>query len=600
MIEPMTRVSWETTGPDDIEAVAAMFLFRAHPNSLRIRASTGDGGIDILHPLGHKLFDIYQVKSFNSNLTRSQKSKIEGSLIKVRDYAQSRGWNIRHWHLTLPLDPTKENYSFLETLTDKYKIDCKWKGRTQLDSWAAEYPEIVDYYLHSGKGRLEESMQEMARAFRSLSAQISGSQSRDSHTGDPLNPTEAVEYIRSMCQQVNRYDPFYSFGFHSSPTEPTTLQISPKAAAAYMTHTDDLYNWIEIIPKCRESLRLQPLQVRFTFPGDLNGENIKRMDDFKTYGIGISKPIPALFDATLPGGLSFSSEPAIVSIQPSNDSNPQRIRAAIVDPAENELTSATLVRLEATRSPYHTGHHIRYREANGVFELREKSRYISEEITETQIVITPLDHSGSLPDEIVNGLKFLATFNHPNTLIMKDIRGSRIIRKVALPVNEAEILELSQTIAEVCAKLAAIQEACPEIITVPPAFESRELQDIYKYHKILHDKHVKSNWDQGKFHIDAEVDEDLLKKTVKEIIYVTPATLILQGKRYQLGYLYSYIESAIANQIQPGERENVLDVTYVPFGNSTLHQTWLPDLKSVGPLKLNRVYAKDKFSLIDP
>ena len=74
----MTRVEWTRTEPGDIEQVVSMLLCRENPSAVRVRASRGDGGIDVLAPAENGAgVAVYQVKSFSSNLTASQKAQVE-------------------------------------------------------------------------------------------------------------------------------------------------------------------------------------------------------------------------------------------------------------------------------------------------------------------------------------------------------------------------------------------------------------------------------------------------------------------------------------------------------------------------------------------
>jgi hypothetical protein len=110
----VTRVEWTRTEPGDIEQVVSMLLCRENPSAVRVRASRGDGGIDVLAPAENGAgVAVYQVKSFSSNLTASQKAQVERSFRRVLDYAKGRGLQMTEWYLTLPIDPTNENLAWL-------------------------------------------------------------------------------------------------------------------------------------------------------------------------------------------------------------------------------------------------------------------------------------------------------------------------------------------------------------------------------------------------------------------------------------------------------------------------------------------------------
>jgi hypothetical protein len=88
----VTRVEWTRTEPGDIEQVVSMLLCRENPSAARVRPSRGDGGIDVLAPASNgEGVAVYQVKSFSSNLTGSQKAQVERSFRRLLDYAKGRG-----------------------------------------------------------------------------------------------------------------------------------------------------------------------------------------------------------------------------------------------------------------------------------------------------------------------------------------------------------------------------------------------------------------------------------------------------------------------------------------------------------------------------
>lgn len=99
---------WVTTPPDLIEQIVAVLLSRRHPEALRIRASQGDGGLDVLVPAATPGYvDNYQVKKFATSLGDSQKQQIRESLKAARDTHndQANPFLIQTWLLTLPMNP---------------------------------------------------------------------------------------------------------------------------------------------------------------------------------------------------------------------------------------------------------------------------------------------------------------------------------------------------------------------------------------------------------------------------------------------------------------------------------------------------------------
>ena len=126
----MTRIEWTRTEPGDIEHLVAMLLCRENPAATHIRPSRGDGGIDVLVPAddGSGII-VYQVKSFHSNLTASQKAQVERSFHRLVDFAKAHDLKVLEWYLTLPLDPTTENLlDWLADLTAGHDLTVGWRG----------------------------------------------------------------------------------------------------------------------------------------------------------------------------------------------------------------------------------------------------------------------------------------------------------------------------------------------------------------------------------------------------------------------------------------------------------------------------------------
>ena len=145
----MTRVEWTRTEPGDIEQVVSMLLCRENPSAVRVRPSRGDGGIDFLAPARKGAgVAVYQVKSFSSNLTASQRAQVERSFRRVLDYAKGRGLQVTEWYLTLPLDPTNENLAWLGGFTTGCGLTAEWRGVGFLEGLAATYPVRAENPIH--------------------------------------------------------------------------------------------------------------------------------------------------------------------------------------------------------------------------------------------------------------------------------------------------------------------------------------------------------------------------------------------------------------------------------------------------------------------
>ena len=202
----VTRVEWTRREPGEIEHLIAIMLCRENPSAIRIRPSRGDGGIDILVPHDDpRTVSVYQVKSFSENLTTQQKAKIERSFHRLCDFAHQQGITVRAWYLTVPLDPTKENHlTWFQELTEGAGFPCEWRALPYLEGLVSEYPEVVDYYLHDGRERLDNAIIELTNVLRLQQRFIQDGQL---DTQSPLRPGEVGDGLAALHQSLNRHDP---------------------------------------------------------------------------------------------------------------------------------------------------------------------------------------------------------------------------------------------------------------------------------------------------------------------------------------------------------------------------------------------------------
>jgi len=112
----MSPIEWTRLTGEQVEELAAVLLCRKFPAATLIRPSAGDGGLDVVIPQALSGNVVYQVKKFASNLTGQQKRQIKHSLERLEQYRAANDFDVVEWHLTLPLNPTNENRTWLSEL----------------------------------------------------------------------------------------------------------------------------------------------------------------------------------------------------------------------------------------------------------------------------------------------------------------------------------------------------------------------------------------------------------------------------------------------------------------------------------------------------
>lgn len=152
----MERISWDRYAGEDIEHLVAMLIYREHERSTNFRPSRGDGGIDIIEPIGNDEYVVYQIKRYSANLTSTQKDAIESSLKRLMEFTKDKTMRIQRWVICMPLAPTPENYEMIRGLSNTYSIPIDWMGLAEIESLLTKYWEVADYYLFGGKKAVSE------------------------------------------------------------------------------------------------------------------------------------------------------------------------------------------------------------------------------------------------------------------------------------------------------------------------------------------------------------------------------------------------------------------------------------------------------------
>ena len=242
----MGSVEWTRLEGGQVEAVVAMFVNRAQPNSVRITPSRGDGGVDILDsgtgPDGSDV--VYQVKRYTDKLTSRQKREIEDSLATIGTDERWKGLVVREWHLVTPWDPSPEAETWLQGLGDP-SITKVWHGLTWADQHAAKYGDVVDYYLHGGRALVERTYAEVMSLLGAEKA------------SEGLTVVEVAQRLEDAIKTLD-HDPHYRyelrFGEGTPPSPPRTAD-RPGLVMHFMNAVKDgRWTTVDVIARCAASI----------------------------------------------------------------------------------------------------------------------------------------------------------------------------------------------------------------------------------------------------------------------------------------------------------------------------------------------------------
>src|SRR5665647_2900064 len=270
-----------------------MLLYRENPAATHTRPSRGDGGIDVLVPAddGSGII-VYQVKSFHSNLTASQKAQVERSFHRLVDFANAHDLKVLEWYLTLPLDPTTENLDWLADLTAGHDLTVGWRGLYFLDGLAGTYPSVVDYYLHDGKERLQAALETLTAVLRielSTSAPASeGGPSAPPHSG-PLAASETVASLSSLHAILNEHDPHFYYDFSVDTIRPE-VPDQPDLVAAVQQSDETRCVTFKIFARCKASFVERPVPISVKITADPDSDLHRDLQVFEKYGRPLTTP----------------------------------------------------------------------------------------------------------------------------------------------------------------------------------------------------------------------------------------------------------------------------------------------------------------------
>lgn len=195
----MGTIAWSTLPGETVEKLIDVYICKKFTGAVAVRPSQGDKGIDVRLDYSDGSMTVFQIKKFTQTLSASHKRQIKASWDALMQYVKEEEKILREWHLVMPLNPTNENIAWLDELTSDADCEVIWEGLTQVESWAAEMPEVADYYLFDGKNRALENIEKMANILR----------------GHSVEDTDAItRSLRDICDLLDRIDPNYSYSIH--------------------------------------------------------------------------------------------------------------------------------------------------------------------------------------------------------------------------------------------------------------------------------------------------------------------------------------------------------------------------------------------------
>lgn len=195
----MSAIPWITLSGEMVQKIIEIYICKTNPGATAIRPSHGDKGIDVCIDNEDGSLTVFQIKKFAQTLKTTQKRQIKESWETLKKYVEEEGKVLSEWHLVMPLNPTIENKKWLDELTADAECKVFWDGLTIVESWAAEMPEVAEYYLFNGQERAQELFVKALSIMRRQSA---------------AEPDAIIRSLQDCCELLDELDPNYSYSFH--------------------------------------------------------------------------------------------------------------------------------------------------------------------------------------------------------------------------------------------------------------------------------------------------------------------------------------------------------------------------------------------------
>lgn len=560
--------------PDDIEEAVSMFVCRINPGAFRIRPSKGDGGIDVCVPIASNHFEVYQVKRFATNLEKNQKKQAEKSHSRLKKYAEERGWKIDRWYLTMPLDPTNENLAWLKTLESTGPFPCEWRGLSHVDGWAAQFPDVVDYYFRDGRERLAGELARFAALSGISIASGSLAKNEDYPTLEPSNVQIGIARLR---ETLNQRDPHFLYDFAVTGSPPALpAEVPPSLVISETREIDGNYVTFNVHARCAESLNERPVSASMQLVAEAGSYEHRELEEFFKYGRAPDRPIRAK-DVTveMPGGLGMKNGLAEVLMHDAGSAGePFERRLSILSPNDEALASVDLTLYPPVSNHDGTGHSNRGRDSTGV--LRIETLTTSGPPIDMKVRLSRGDITGHYPDKIEPALSVIDAFHGPNRFRLERIRGSAggVVETIPSGVGDDKPQNLNRLFLRYIRALVVIQRHTTMELKVP-AFETLEdlnVTNVLRAARLLNGETVKIVWNNFKMVLnqDAVLPEGPISVVVEQELSVGVGAASID-----LGHVRVVIEVA-----QIVDRETDADgqtiATVEPgLGNNTAQLLWL-------------------------
>jgi hypothetical protein len=594
----MTRVEWSALSGDEAETVLSNLLYNSDERALRIRPSQGDYGIDVIVPAAadRRKWDVYQIKKFAQNLSANQKGQIEKSFRRVLVALVRRGVPLNDWYLVTPLDPTLHNLldwfnqvpeEAIETLANDEDLKLSdidlgqmrawleapgrviaWKGLSFCENLVADYPYVVDYYLHGGETRIRDAVAELSRL---LGVDMAVRAGERAVTAKPKDGTAALlepGEIRQHLERLDRVldtDPHFRYGYSLDLHRPD-LQPEPRLVAATQESISG-GRWLtfKIYQRSAQSLDERPIPLELTFNFENSPDDREAFDVWQKYGKPLE--VKASLKAGLPGGLHRVTDAGRIRLSPAEGQETGfRNRLRILDPAGAVVAEIGFA-MSSTTGLDGTGTWAQGLDDSGTLAM-ESLIDVTAMSCRLNFTIEPL--GGREASKVLGAVTFASRLASPNVIQIAGEYGP-FFDFTPIGLNEPLV---DPALARFIFALATIQTAIPTPIVIPDvaAVDSDELGVIRRAAALIGGHTMVGTWKP--FTIEKHAEIELEPGGHYHFAVIEPLLVSLNGRDLVLGCVEKKTLSALVDSVN-GDR-----VRLVPHRNDVAHFDFLPEMPS--------------------
>ncbi|MBV6703427.1 hypothetical protein KV557_41225 [Kitasatospora aureofaciens] len=117
-----------------------------------------------------------------------------------------------------------------------------WRGLNFVDGLAATYPQVIDYYLHGGRERVESAVSDLTKLLRLHTT--------SAHDAEVLEAADATATLTALAERVNAEDPHYSYDLMITH-DPVDMENLDQHRLAVVVQQQTARFWVTIAVRAR-------------------------------------------------------------------------------------------------------------------------------------------------------------------------------------------------------------------------------------------------------------------------------------------------------------------------------------------------------------